>query len=173
MINARAETAAVRPAFRDALRARRCLVPADGFYEWKREGKRKLPFCFTVTGDATTGDAVFAFAGLWERWRTPQAGVPGKPAVGLAGVEGQTLESCAILTTTANALTQNVHDRMPVILSPEAYELWLDPGLHNIAELTALLKPYPAPAMRRYRVSERVNQVQNDDEECAAEIGAA
>ena len=158
MINARAETAAVRPAFRDALRARRCLIPADGFYEWKHEGKRKLPFCFTVTGDATTGDAVFAFAGLWERWRTPR---------------GQTLESCAILTTTANALGQDVHDRMPVILPPEAYELWLDPGFHNIAELTALLKPYPAPAMRRYRVSERVNQVQNDDEECAAEFGAA
>jgi putative SOS response-associated peptidase YedK len=155
MINARAETAAVRPAFRDALRARRCLVPADGFYEWKREGKRKLPFCF-----AMSGDEVFAFAGLWERWRSPQA-----------GVQGQTLESCAILTTAANQLMQDVHDRMPGILPPEAYELWLDPGFHKVAELTALLKPYPAAAMRRFRVSERVNQVQNDDAECAAEIG--
>src|SRR6266487_1578561 len=111
MINARAETAAERPAFRDALLARRCLVPADGFYEWKREGKQKLPFCF-----AMADDALFAFAGLWERWRSPQ---------------GQLLESCAILTTEANELMRDVHDRMPVILPAEAFELWLDPGLRR------------------------------------------
>ena len=153
MINARAETAAERPAFRDALRARRCLVPADGFYEWKREGKQKLPFCFTMADDG-----LFAFAGLWERWRSPQ---------------GETLESCAILTTEANELMKDVHDRMPVIVPPEAYELWLDPGFHKLSELRPLLKPYPTAGMRRYRVSERVNYVQNDDADCAAEIDAA
>ncbi len=151
MINARAETAAERPAFGDALLARRCLVPADGFYEWKREGKQKLPFCF-----AMADDAVFAFAGLWERWRSP---------------EGQTLDSCAILTTEPNELMRNVHDRMPVILPPESYELWLDPGFHKLSGLRPLLRTYPAAGMRRYRVSERVNYVQNDDAECAAGIG--
>jgi putative SOS response-associated peptidase YedK len=166
MINARAETAAERPAFGDALLARRCLVPADGFYEWKREGKQKLPFCF-----AMADDAVFAFAGLWARWRPPQqancglAGGPGRSS------EGQTLETCAILTTEPNELMRDVHDRMPVILPPESYELWLDPGFHKLSGLRPLLRPYPAAGMRRYRVSERVNYVQNDDAECAAEIG--
>ena len=158
MINARAATAAERPAFRDALHTRRCLVPADGFYEWQRQGKKKLPFCFTVLDETTAGDSLFAFAGLWERWRSPQ---------------GQTLESCAILTTEPNELMRDVHDRMPVILPRDSYELWLDPGFHKLSELRALLKPYPAAGMRRYRVSERVNHVQNDDAECAAEIGVA
>ena len=152
MINARAESAADRPAFGEALRRRRCLIPADGFYEWKRAGKEKLPYCFTLAGDA-----VFAFAGLWEQWRSPQ---------------GQTVESCAILTTAPNELVRDVHDRMPVILAPEAYDLWLDPGFTRVEELQPLLKPY-AGAMRRYRVSSRVNQVKNDDAECAAEVEAA
>jgi putative SOS response-associated peptidase YedK len=152
MINARAETAADRPAFREAMRQRRCLIPADGFYEWKRAGKEKLPFCFTLADDA-----VFAFAGLWEQWRSPQ---------------GQTVESCAILTTAPNELVREVHDRMPVILAPDAYDLWLDPGFRRVSELQPLLKPY-AGAMRRYRVSSRVNQVTNDDAECAAEVEAA
>jgi putative SOS response-associated peptidase YedK len=152
MINARAESAAQRPAFRDALRWRRCLIPADGFYEWRREGKEKLPYCFTLQADG-----VFAFAGLWERWRSP---------------EGQSVESCAILTTPANELVADLHDRMPLILAPEAYAQWLDPGLHNVKELAPLLKPYPASAMRRYRVSTRVNRVANDDAECAAEIAS-
>jgi putative SOS response-associated peptidase YedK len=152
-INARAETVAERPSFREPLRSRRCLILADGFYEWRREGKQKLPFCFTLTGEP-----VFAFAGLWDRWRSPQ---------------GAQIESCTILTTGPNELMQDVHDRMPVILDPEDYDLWLDPRFTKIAELAALLKPYPAGAMRRYRVSQRVNQVQNDDAECAAEIEAA
>jgi putative SOS response-associated peptidase YedK len=153
MINLRSETVAARPAFCELLRLRRCLIPADGFYEWKSEGKQKLPFCF-----AMADDAVFAFAGLWARWRNPL---------------GQTVESCSILTTSANPLVQEVHDRMPVILVPEAYERWLDPGVTRVAELQPLLKPYPAEAMRRYRVSQRVNQVKNDDPECGAEIEAA
>jgi putative SOS response-associated peptidase YedK len=151
-INARAESAADRPAFCEAMRRRRCLIPADGFYEWKREGKEKLPFCFTLADDA-----VFAFAGLWEQWKSPQ---------------GQTVESCTILTTEPNELVRDVHDRMPVILTPDAYDLWLDPGFNRVPELQPLLKPY-AGAMRRYRVSSRVNQVKNDDAECAAEVEAA
>jgi putative SOS response-associated peptidase YedK len=151
-INARAESAADRPAFREAMRRRRCLIPADGFYEWKRAGKEKVPYCFTLADDA-----VFGFAGLWERWRSPQ---------------GEAVESCTILTTEANVLVRDVHDRMPVILEPDAYDLWLDPGLSRVPELKPLLKPY-AGAMRRYRVSSRVNQVKNDDAECAAEIEAA
>jgi putative SOS response-associated peptidase YedK len=152
MINARSETAAARPAFREAMRRRRCLIPADGFYEWKRAGKEKLPYCFTLAGDA-----VFAFAGLWERWKNPL---------------GEMVESCAILTTTANEIMRDVHDRMPVILAPDAYNRWLDPSFTRVEELQPLLQPY-AGSMRRYRVSQRVNQVKYDDPECAAEVEAA
>jgi putative SOS response-associated peptidase YedK len=153
MINARSETVATRPSYRGPLRSQRCLIPADGFYEWKREGKEKFPFCFTLTDDS-----IFAFAGLWDRWRNPQ---------------GQVIESCTILTTAPNELMQDIHDRMPVILARDEYDLWLDPGFTRVDELQPLLKPYSTAAMRRYRVSQRVNQVKNDDPECAAEIEAA
>lgn len=153
MINARSETIAAKPSFREPLRWQRCLIPADGFYEWKREGKQKLPFCFTLASDS-----VFAFAGIWDRWKSPQ---------------GQVVESCSILTTAPNELMQDIHDRMPVILSPDAYDIWLDPGFRNVEELQPLLKPFPSGAMRRYRVSQRVNHVKNDDPECAEEIDAA
>jgi putative SOS response-associated peptidase YedK len=109
MINARSETAGTKPAFRDALRSRRCLVPADGFYEWMRTRKTKQPSCFEVNGGE-----LFAFAGLWDRWRDPT---------------GKTVEICSILTTAPNAVTSAVHDRMPVILDPDTYDLWLDPGM--------------------------------------------
>ncbi len=153
MINARSESVTEKPSFRELLRSRRCLIPADGFYEWKRVGKEKLPFCFTLTDES-----VFALAGLWERWKSPQ---------------GQLIESCMILTTAPNELLRDIHDRMPVILPHDAYELWLDPGFTRLSELQSVLKSYPAGAMRRYRVSQRVNQVKNDDAECAAEIEAA
>lgn len=153
MINARAETILEKPAYRESIRSRRCLIPADGFYEWKHEGKEKLPFCF-----AMVDDSVFAFAGIWDRWKNPQ---------------GQIIESCSILTTTPNELTHDVHDRMPVILERDVYDLWLDPGFTKVEELHPLLKPYASGAMRRYRVSSRVNQVKNDDAECAAEVAAA
>jgi putative SOS response-associated peptidase YedK len=153
MINARSETAADMPAFREPLRLHRCLIPADGFYEWKRQGKEKLPYCFTLADEA-----VFAFAGIWDQWRSPQ---------------GPVITTCSILTTTPNRLMQDIHDRMPVILERAAYDLWLDPGLQKVKELQPLLKPYPAEVMRRYRVSQRVNQVKNDDPECAAAIDAA
>jgi len=105
MINARSETAATLPAFRDALKSRRCLVPADGFYEWQRTGKAKQPYCFEVN-DGT----LFAFAGIWDRWPNPT---------------GAWIETCSIFTTTPNAVTSPVHDRMPVILDPDSYDLWL------------------------------------------------
>jgi putative SOS response-associated peptidase YedK len=150
MINARAETTATLPAFRDALKSRRCLIPADGFYEWKRDGKSGQPYCFEVNEGA-----LFAFAGLWDRWKDPT---------------GQWMKSCSILTTTPNDVTSTVHDRMPVILVPDGYDLWLDPGMTNTAAATELLEPYDARLMRCYPVSTRVNHVVNDDEECARPV---
>ncbi len=150
MINARSETAATKPAFRDALASRRCLVPADGFYEWARTGKAKQPYCFEVNDGE-----LFAFAGLWDRWKDPNR---------------TWIKSCSILTTTPNAVTTAIHDRMPVILDPSNYDLWLDPGMTNVAAVTGMLKPYDARAMRAYPVSNRVNQVANDDAECSTRV---
>jgi putative SOS response-associated peptidase YedK len=150
MINARSETAHTLPAFREAMKLRRCLVAADGFYEWQRRGSAKQPFCFEVD----EGE-LFAFAGLWERWRDPS---------------GQWVKSCAILTTTPNAVTSAVHDRMPVILRKDDYDVWLDPSMQNIAAVSEMLKPYDARLMRCYPVSARVNSVRNDDEECSRPV---
>ena len=147
MITARSETAATKPAFRDPLTSRRCLIPADGFYEWQRTGKVKQPYCFEVNDGG-----LFAFAGLWDRWKDPS---------------GQWVKSCSILTTTPNAVTSTVHDRMPVILDRDNYDLWLDPGMQNVATIAELLKPYDADSMRTYPVSSRINHVANDDEECS------
>jgi len=133
MINARSETAATRPAFLDALKSRRCIVPADGFYEWSRAGKVKQPYCFEVNDGE-----LFAFAGLWERWKDPS---------------GNWIRTCTILTTTPNAVTGAVHDRMPVILNPDDYDLWLDPGFSDMASVSELLKPYDARVMRCFPVS--------------------
>jgi len=151
MINARSETAATQPAFRDALRTRRCIIPADGFYEWQKTGKIRQPHCFEVEGGR-----LFAFAGLWDRWRD---------------VDGKTVETCSILTTTANAVTSVVHDRMPVILYEDSYDLWLDPGMLDAGTASGLLKPYDAQRMRCYPVSTRLNRVQNDDADCAEPFG--
>ena len=148
MINARSETAATLPAFRDAMKSRRCLIPADAFYEWKRGGKTKQPYCFEVN----EGE-LFAFAGLWDRWKDPT---------------GQWIKSCSILTTTPNAVTSPVHDRMPVILDPDSYDLWLDPGMNAVNAASELLKPHDARLMRSYPVSERVNNAANDDAACSA-----
>jgi putative SOS response-associated peptidase YedK len=150
MINARSETAHTLAAFREAMKLRRCLVPADGFFEWQRRGSAKQPFCFEV-GDG----GLFAFAGLWERWRDPS---------------GQWVKSCSILTTTPNAVTSVVHDRMPVILDPESYDLWLDPGMNDAVVASELLKPYDARLMRCYPVSTRINHVANDDAECSRPV---
>lgn len=147
MINARSETASTKPAFSEALKHRRCLIPADGFYEWKRAGQTKRPFCFEVNDGA-----LFAFAGLWDRW---------------ADASGNWLKTCSILTTTPNAVTSAVHDRMPVILESDTYDLWLDPGMKHLNAISDLLKPYDARRMRCYPVSNRINHVANDDEECS------
>jgi putative SOS response-associated peptidase YedK len=153
MINARAETVSTKPAFRDAMKFRRCLIPADGFYEWSRTGRTKQPYCFEVN----EGE-LFAFAGLWDRWKDPS---------------GQWVKSCSILTTTPNAVTSAVHDRMPVILDPDAYNLWLDPGMTNVATAFEPLKPFHARLMRCYPVSTRINSVVNDDETCSAPVERA
>jgi putative SOS response-associated peptidase YedK len=150
MINARSETASTKPAFRDALKSRRCLIPADGFYEWMRDGKAKQPYCFEVNDGE-----LFAFAGLWDGWKSP---------------DGTWIKTCSILTTTPNAVTATVHDRMPVILDPDGYEIWLDPGMQNVAAASELLKPIDARVMRCYPVSTRINSVANDDAECSKPV---
>src|SRR6266852_4618748 len=142
MINAVAESAAEKPAFREALNRRRCLVPADGFYEWQKlGGKEKQPFNFGLADDS-----LFAMAGLWDRWRDPA---------------GQYINSFTILTTSANSLVAGVHDRMPVIVRLEDYELWLDPGFNNPKAVTDLLKPFDERSMKKYPVSTRVNRAEN------------
>jgi len=152
-MNARSETAATKPAFRDPLRLRRCLIPADGFYEWKRAGTIKQPYCFEVN----VGE-LFAFAGLWDGWKDPS---------------GNWIKTCSIITTTPNVVTSAVHDRMPVILDPDNYDLWLDPGMNDMAAVSDLLKPYDARLMRCYPVSSRINHVANDDEGCSRPVEIA
>jgi len=153
MINAVCETAAEKPAFRESMKRRRCLVPADGFYEWKQLGAKKKQAYNIGMKD----DGLFAFAGLWDRWKGPA----GKP-----------VESCTILTTDANALVKDIHDRMPVILRPDDYDLWLDPGLTDPKQVEHLLKPFDPRLMRVYPVSSTVNKVENDSPECAKEVSA-
>jgi len=150
MINARSETAATKPAFCDALKCRRCLIPADGFYEWQKVGKSKQAYCCEVN----RGE-VFSFAGLWETWHEPN---------------GNALETCSILTTTPKSLTAPIHDRMPVILDPKCYDLWLDPGITDTTVVSEFLKPFDASLMHRVPVSSRVNQTTNDDPECSAPV---
>ena len=150
MINARSETAATKPAFRDALKFRRCLIPADGFYEWMRTGKAKQPYCFEVN----EGE-LFASAGIWERWKDPS---------------GNWVNTCSILTTTPNAVTAAVHDRMPVILDPDNYDLWLDPGMRDVSAASDLLKPYDARLMNCFPVGSRVNRPANDDAQCSTPV---
>ena len=141
----------MKPGFREALESRRCLIPADGFYEWQRNGSQtRQPYGFEV-GEAE----LFAFAGLWDRWKN---------------ASGSVIETCAILTTTPNAVTSAVHGRMPVILDQDGYDLWLDARMKDGSRASALLKPYDARLMRCYPVSARVNQVQNDEAECAKPV---
>ena len=152
MINARAETVASKPAFREAIQRRRCLIPATGFYEWRREGKTRIPFCF-----AMRDGGIFALAGIWENWRDPASQSP-------------LLETASILTTAPNAVMEGVHDRMPVILPPASYELWLDPAMPFSPAFNALLQPIDAAQMHRRQVSSRVNFVKYDDPACAEAI---
>ncbi len=143
MINARSETAPEKPSFRRAFRDRRCLIPADGFYEWKRENGGKQPYYFRMQGGRP-----FAFAGLWESWTK----------------DGE-IRSCAILTTAANEVVAGIHDRMPVILPSRHYEAWLNPEAER-DELNDLLVPYPGDDLETYPVSRFVNSPGNDDPRC-------
>ena len=150
MINARAETVAEKPAFRDALRRRRCLVLADGFYEWQRTGGAKRPMRITMR----SGEP-FAFAGLWSLWKDP---------------DGNRIPSCAIITTAANELLRPIHDRMPVILPRELEELWLDRSIDDPGALSSVLNPYPDEEMEAFEVSTLVNSAANDGPEVIAHI---
>jgi putative SOS response-associated peptidase YedK len=149
LINARAESVALKPAFREAFHRRRCLIPADGFYEWKQEGARRRPHVFRMRDGRP-----FAFAGLWERRQSPDSPAP--------------LDSCAILTTGPNELLRDVHDRMPVILHPRDYAVWLDPTTVDAEALKELLQPYPAAEMTGHPVGPRVNNPRFDGPECIA-----
>ena len=148
LINARAETVAEKPAFRSAFRQRRCLVLADGFYEWQQQEhkKQKQPFYFRLSDGQS-----FAFAALWEHWKDGS---------------GEEIESCTLLTTEPNELMKPVHNRMPVILDPKNYDLWLDPDVKKSELLQPLLRPYSAEEMMAYPVSTAVNKPTNDTAEC-------
>ena len=150
MINARAETAAQKPAFRQAFRRRRCLVVADGFYEWQPVGKRKQPYYFRMRDQRP-----FGLAGLWEVWKSP---------------EDETIESCTILTTEASPLVAPMHDRMPAIIAPEDYDRWLDAAIEDPEAIGPLVHPYPSDAMVAYPVSARVNKPDNEGPGCVEAI---
>jgi putative SOS response-associated peptidase YedK len=150
LINARAATLSEKPSFRDAFKRRRCLIVADGFYEWRKEGTQKQPFYFRLE----TGEP-FAFAGLWEGWHSP---------------DGDRIETCTIITTDPNELTATVHDRMPVILPTALYDRWLDSAHQQTTDLQAILHPYAKEAMIAYPVSTAVNRPTNDSPDCIAAI---
>lgn len=149
-INARAESVARKPAFRDAFHHRRCLVPATGFYEWKATAHGKQPYNIRI-GEGR----LFAFAGLWERWQR--------------GTD-QPVESFTIIVTGANETVLPLHDRMPVILHPRDYDTWLDPGLEDPARLQPLLRPCPASWLNYYPVDRRLNSPSCEGPECMAPL---
>jgi putative SOS response-associated peptidase YedK len=143
LINARAETVASKPSFRNAFRRRHCLIPANAFYEWKAMGTRKQPYCIGLHDGE-----LFGMAGLWEEWHNEQ---------------GEQSETAVIITTTANQTVGQLHERMPVIIRPDDYANWLDASRHDGTEM---LEPYPAELMRYFPVSTSVNRVSNDMAEC-------
>jgi putative SOS response-associated peptidase YedK len=152
MINARSESVAEKPAYRGALGSRRCLIPASGFYEWKRRGEEKIP-TYVHRADGRP----FAMAGLWERWSAP---------------DDHTLHTCAILTTRASEFMADIHDRMPVILTPDQERAWLDSALGDPGELVSLLQPYEADDLAAYPVSREVNAPAHDAPDCIAPVEA-
>ena len=149
MINARAETITEKASFKNAFKKRRCLVAADGFYEWKKVGDSKRPYFIRLKSGRP-----FGFAGLYENWTSP---------------DGERISSCAIITTEANEFMQPIHNRMPVILSKGEEDLWLAGGEND---LLALLKPYPSENMEAYEVSRIVNSPSNNSSDCIKPIGA-
>ncbi|MBD1871533.1 SOS response-associated peptidase [Cyanobacteria bacterium FACHB-471] len=161
MINARAETVSEKPAFRAAFKHRRCLIVTDGFYEWKKVEKQKQPFYFCRSDYPKEGTAShrhpFAFAGLWEHWQSS---------------EGDTIDSCTILTTEASELMEPIHNRMPVILDEPSYDRWLSP-MSKPDLLQALLCPHSAQGMERYPVSSQVNRATHDSPDCIQPLAEA
>lgn len=151
MINARAETVAEKPAYRDSLKRRRCLVLADGFYEWQRDGEKKRPMRVVMR----SGEP-FAFAGIWSVWKD---------------AEGKRVPSCSIITTSANETLESIHHRMPVVLPREREQFWLDPAIEDLDALTEVLVPCPNDAMEAYEVSILVNKVANNSPEVTNNVG--
>jgi putative SOS response-associated peptidase YedK len=146
MINARSETVAEKPAFRQAIRSRRCIVPASGYFEWKSTPAGKLPHYIT-----TRDGSLFSLAGIWESWKTS---------------EGGNLETFSLLTTAANSVMLPIHDRMPVILRPDAFSLWLDCSVNNPRDLEYLYQPFPGDQMQSWQVSKLVNSPAHDSDKC-------
>jgi putative SOS response-associated peptidase YedK len=149
MINARGETVDQKPSFRKAFASRRCLIPADGYFEWQKTADGKQPYLIELADGG-----VFAMAGLWEENRK------------VAG-DAAPLLTCTVITTEANQMTGKVHDRMPVILEPEQYDRWLDPGFRDAEALKEMLDPAAEDLLRMTPVSRHVNNPRNDDAECA------
>jgi putative SOS response-associated peptidase YedK len=152
MINARAETLAEKPSFRTALKRRRCLIPADGFYEWRTEGKIKAPMYIRLASGQP-----FALAGLWDNWHAP---------------DGSEIRSCTIITGRPNALVAPIHDRMPIILPPDAYDLWLAAAEQDPRDLLPLLQPFDPAQMEAYPVDRRVNSPAQDSPACIQPLAA-
>ncbi|MEM9945707.1 MAG: SOS response-associated peptidase [Cyanobacteria bacterium P01_D01_bin.36] len=155
MINARSETVADKPSFRTAFKRRRCLIIADGFYEWKKattKGAKKQPYYIQMADQS-----LFAMAGIWETWESG---------------DGSYLESCTILTTEPNELMQPIHNRMPVIVDPQNYDLWLNPTIQKAEPLQTLLRPFKADAMQAYEVSTAVNNPRNETAACVEPLTA-
>jgi len=150
MINARAETVDEKPSFKHSLQRKRCLVVADGFYEWKKEGSTKRPYRITLKDQG-----LFGFAGLWDTWKSPA---------------GDIINSCSIITTTPNDLMIPIHNRMPVILQREVEHVWLDQSIVESGFLKSLLVPYPADQMMAYEVSTLVNSPKNNGPECLVSV---
>ncbi|MFA7405615.1 MAG: SOS response-associated peptidase [Pelobacteraceae bacterium] len=150
LINARSESVAEKPAFRHAIKFRRCIVPTSGFYEWSHTGNKKQPYYFQLADHSP-----MCLAGLWESWKAP---------------DGNELETFTILTTVANKLVEPFHDRMPVILHPESFALWLSHTMHDPEQLLPLFQPFPAQEMTVHKVPDLVNNAKFDSPACIAQV---
>ncbi len=150
MINARSETVHEKSSFRQALKSRRCILPASGFYEWEKRGKEKIPHYIHMRDES-----IMSLAGLWETWKDPN---------------GDTLETCTILTTKSNNLIKHLHDRMPVILHKDELPVWLDRSIDESEELSELYHPYPSDLLEEFVVSKEVNSPANDHLGCISPV---
>jgi len=150
LINARSETVAEKPTFRHAIKYRRCIIPVSGFYEWSHTGDRKQPYYFQMSDHAP-----MCLAGLWESWKAP---------------DGNELETFTILTTAANKLVAPIHDRMPVILHPDTFTLWLSHNMHDPEQLQLLYQPFPAEQLQTVNVPDLVNNPRFDSPACISHV---